>query len=132
MPERLFLVDMNKRKEYQKQKNAERKLTHKRVELYLPIAEYKTFQKLANKEQTSANTLIKNMAIAYRDTRYFMPAELKQELTELSLLIRNIANNLNQLSHSANIFQEVDKNLVFSHLQTLDSTIKNFVDKKIK
>lgn len=123
---------MDKKKEYKKRKNAERKLTQKRVELALPLSEFKAFKKLADKEQISTNTLIKNMAIAYRDNQYFVPRELKEELDILSLLIRNIANNLNQLSHSANIFEQVDKNLVFSHLRELDETVKHFVDKKMK
>ena len=101
------------RKAYQKRIKQERKLTHKRVELELPLSEYARFEKIAKRESTTVNTVIKNMAIAYRDTKYLVPAQLQDSLNTLTRLIRNIAGNLNQLSHSANIFRDVDRNLVF-------------------
>lgn len=91
------------RSAYQKLKKHERKSTHKRVEIQLSLQEYQAFKRAAKKEGTSVNNLIKNMAIAYRDTEHFVPAELKKSLDNVGRLIRNIADNINQMAHSASI-----------------------------
>jgi len=100
-------------KEYQKQHKQARKSTHRRVEVQLTLAEYRAFERIAKSEGVSTNTLVKNMAIAYRDSHYFMPKQLQESVDKLSLLIRNIANNLNQMAHSANVFHQVDESTVF-------------------
>ena len=120
------------RSEYQKRKKRERKSTHKRVEIQLTLREYQAFKRVAQQEGTTVNHLIKNMAIAYRDTEYFVPADLKQSLDKLGMLIRNIANNINQMAHSANIFRDVDANHVFQHLADLDKQVQDFIHHKIR
>lgn len=119
-------------KENQKRKKLERKSTHRRVEIQLTVSQYRAFERIAKREGISTNRLVKNMAIAYRDTTYFMPAELSKSVDKLSLLIRNIANNLNQMAHSANVFKRVDENLVFQHLAQLDEQVQNFVQGKMQ
>ena len=122
---------MNK-KEYQKHEKQKRKSTHKRVEIQLTIAEHRAFERIAKREGISTNRLVKNMAIAYHDSQYFMPAQLQASVDKLSLLIRNIANNLNQMAHSANVFKQVDETIVFQHLAKLDEQVQEFVKGKIK
>jgi hypothetical protein len=119
-------------KEYQKQKKSERKATHRRVEVQLTLAEYRAFDRIAKREGVSTNLLVKNMATAYRDSQYFMPAELQKSVDKLSLLIRYIANNLNQMAHSANVFKRVDENVVFQHLANMDAQVQEFVKGKLK
>lgn len=118
-------------KEQQKQVKQQRKLTHRRVEIELIIAQYKAFEKTAKKEKVTPNKLIKNMAIAYHDTKYFMPTELKESLNQLSWLIRNIADNVNQIAHRANLFKDIDEKAVFQHLADLDKEIKAFIQSKV-
>ncbi|MGI1671640.1 MAG: plasmid mobilization relaxosome protein MobC [Neptuniibacter sp.] len=120
------------RRSYQKLKKLERKQTHKRVELQLTHNEYSQFEKIARREGVSVNAIIKNMAVAYRDTKYFIPSQVQDSLNTLTYLIRNIANNLNQLSHSANIFQGIDRNRIFEHLAQMDEAIQEFVNGKLK
>ncbi len=115
---------------YQKQVKHERKSTHKRVEIQLTLKEYQAFKRAADREGTSVNRLIKNMAVAYHDTQHFMPQELKQSLDNVGKLIRNIADNINQMSHSANLFKDVDSNRVFQHLAQLDKIVHDFVKQK--
>lgn len=119
-------------KEYQQQQKRARKTTHRRIELQLTLAEHRAFERIAKQEGVSVNTLIKNMATAYRDSHYFMPAQLQASVDKLSLLIRNIANNLNQMAHSANVFHQVDANTVFKHLAQLDKQVQDFVKNKLK
>ncbi len=117
---------------YQKQIKRERKSTHKRVEIQLTLKEYHAFKRIAVRENTSVNSVIKNMAIAYRDTQHIVPSELKQSLDNVGKLIRNIADNINQMAHSANIFKDVDENLIFQHLAQLDKQVQDFVKHKIR
>lgn len=117
---------------YQKQAKHERKSTHKRVEIQLTLKEYHAFKRLAERENTSVNSVIKNMATAYRDTEHFVPNELKQSLDNLGKLIRNIADNVNQMAHNTNLFKDVDSALVFQHLAQLDKQIQDFVKHKIR
>ncbi len=121
---------MMDRSEYFKQKSEERKNTHKRIQVTLTISQYKEFEKIAHKEEVSVSKLLSNMAIAYRDKSYFYPKEILDSLSEFNRSIRGVANNLNQLSKSSNIFKEVDKNLVFNHLKELDKKISNFIKGK--
>ncbi len=115
---------------YQKQVKRERKSTHKRIEIQLTLKEYQAFKRAAEREGTSVNLLVKNMAVAYRDTQHFVPHELKQSLYSLAKLIRNIADNINQMSHSANLFKDVDEKRVFQHLAQLDKEVRDFVKNK--
>lgn len=119
-------------KEYQKQQRLARKSTHRRVEIQLTLAEHRAFDRIAKREDISINTLVKNMATAYRDSQYFMPAQLKTSVDKLALLIRNIANNLNQIAHSSNVFHQADKKRVFEHLAELDQNFKDFIKGKLK
>jgi len=120
------------RKEYQKKVRQQRKSTHKRVEVQLTVGEYKAFEKLAKKENVSVNTLVKNMATAYRDTTYFIPSELKESLNQFSWLVRNIADNINQIAHRANLFEDIDEQMVFTHLAELDKQVKDFIKTKVR
>jgi len=120
------------RKQYQQRKKQERKQTHKRVELQFTTREYAQFEKIAKKEGVTVNALIKNMAVAYRDTKHFVPAQIQESLNTLTFLIRNIANNLNQLSHSSNIFYDIDRDRVFEHLAQMDEQVQEFVKGKLK
>lgn len=120
------------RKEYHKERKQSQKATHKRVELQLTLKEYKDFCKIADREGLSPNKVILNMAVAYKNDKYYLPSGIQESLNDLSKLIRNIANNLNQMSHSANVFGEVDRNSVFAHLKQLDQNVADFVKKKLK
>ena len=115
------------RQTYQKNKNAQRAKTHKRVELYIPLTEFKTFQRLAKKEDMTPNRLILSYAIAYRDHQQLVPKALKKRLDEHNFLIRNMANNLNQIAHSSNIFHDAEKQNILKNLQQLNDTFARLV-----
>jgi len=115
------------RKAYQKVKNAQRKDTHERVELYIPKGEFTSFFRLAKKEDISPNKLILNMAIAYRDQQQLVPKSLKKRLDEHNFLIRNMANNLNQIAHSSNIFHDAEKQNILKNLEHLNQAVADLV-----
>jgi hypothetical protein len=120
------------RKKYQKIKNSERATTHKRVELYIPLTDFKRFEKIAGDEKLTPNQLILAMATTYMTKSYFVPERLKKRLDQLRLLIRNIANNINQISHSSNIFHQAEKQRILEHLESLNGDVNDFVNKELE
>jgi len=119
------------RKVYQKAKNTQRKSTHKRVELYIPLGEFKHFKRLAKQEKMTPNRLILSMAVAYRDSQQLVPKSLKKRLDEHNFLIRNIANNINQIAHSSNIFHDAEKQNILKNLEQLNETVQALVNGNI-
>ena len=115
------------RKAYQKAKHIERKSTHKKVTVTMTMSEFKEFETIAKKENLTVNKLLFQLANSYKDETYFIPDSLKVELDQLNLLIRNIANNINQIAHSSNIFYEADQQAVLKNLQSLDRLVYDFI-----
>jgi hypothetical protein len=117
---------MNKqRTDYQKHYWAAYKHKKKRVSFVLNPAEYHAFARLCEGQNVSA--YIKALAIAGLAKQSLLPQSLQEELQTFNRLVRNIANNLNQLAHSAHIFREVDQKKVFEHLIELDRQVQDFV-----
>ncbi len=119
-----------KRSDYQKQYWEQYKAQKKRVSFVLSKSDYLAFARASQGENTTA--FIKALAITGLAGQSRLPKGLQDELQTLNGLIRNIANNLNQLSHSAHIFSEVDQKTVFNHLIELDKAIQNFIQDKAK
>ncbi len=119
-----------KRSNYQKEYWEQYKSQKKRVSFMLNKSEYLAFARASQDENTTS--FIKALAIAGLAGQSSLPKGLQDELQTLNGLIRNIANNLNQLSHSAHIFGEVDQKTVFNHLIELDKAVKDFVQDKAK
>jgi hypothetical protein len=115
------------RKTYLKKKNQERKATHKRFELSLPNAQAKPFERLAKKEGISPNKLIIAYAQAHLDERYIVPKALKKRLDQHNFLIRNLANNVNQIAHSSNVFHTAEKQAILKNLDELNTLVQNLV-----
>lgn len=115
------------RKLYLKKKNQERKQTHRRFELSMPKQEAKRFEALAKKEGLSPNRLIVRLANAYLDESYFVPKKLKTRLDEHNFLVRNVANNVNQIAHSSNIFNNAEKQAVLKNLDELNEQVRILV-----
>ena len=121
---------LKNRKDYDKAYYKARKEKTKRVNLTLSNSEYKAFKELANNESLPVASLIKKLASAYKNNLKYVSADKDSELKELIFLIRNIANNLNQLAFSNNALgQMVDKFEVLAHIQQLEQAIKDFIVK---
>lgn len=115
------------RREYLKKKNRERKETHTRFELSLPNNKAEPFQKLAKKEGISPNALIFRFAQAYLDESYIVPKPLKKRLDEHNFLVRNVANNINQIARSSNTFHTAEKQAILKNLEELNEHVRNLV-----
>lgn len=116
-----------KKTNYQQQYMEEFRRQHKRVELNLTLPQYRAFQKAALAEQLSVSQTIKNMAVAYEQQSYFIPLELKDKLDTLHFLIRNVANNVNQIAHRSHTLQVmVDEHNLLLELKKLEDMVTQF------
>ena len=110
----------DKRKLYNKQYKAEYKQRVKRVYLVFSQSEYDEIEKRAKSENVKPATLVKNMALAYHQQVHIMPEPIKEELQELRFLLRNVANNINQIAHHSNTIQRLaDENGLLLEIQKM-------------
>jgi len=123
----------DKRKLYNQQYKSEYKERIKRVSLTFSNNEYAEIEKRAKSEGVKPTALIKNMAIAYHQQSVIMPESIKAELQELRFLVRNVANNINQIAHHSNTIQRLaDENGLLLEIQKMENTINDFVNQKLK
>lgn len=125
----LYKVAMDRR-EYQKQYKEEYNKTVKRVNLTLTQTEYSYFKKIADREGVKVGKIIKTMALAQIGKTFYQPEEIQKKLDDLIFLIRNIANNLNQIARHSNTIKIVlDENKVFTYIKNLEQSIKEHLRK---
>jgi len=123
----------DKRKLYNQKYKTEYKERMKRVSITLSNTEYEEIEKRAKAEGVKSSALIKNMAIAYHQQVVIMPESIKAELQELRFLVRNVANNINQIAHHSNTIQRLaDENGLLLEIQKMENTINDFVTEKLK
>jgi len=117
---------------YQKEYWSNYKTKKKRVQprINLTESEYKLFHQLATDENTSVSKLIKNMAIAYEQESFLLPQSHLEQIQEFVHLVRNIANNINQIAHHSNSIKSVvNEGRIFEHLKSLEDEFKIFISK---
>lgn len=123
----------DKRKLYNKEYQAEYKDRAKRVSVTLTNAEYSDLAKRAKAEGVKPTALLKNMAIAYHQQAPIMPEMIRDELQELRFLLRNVANNINQIAHHSNTIRKLaDENGLLLEIQKMETTINDFITQRMK
>ena len=124
---------MNNRKEYYKKYNKEKRKQLKDVHIYLTQEQYNYFEKVAEKEGLTVTSLIKAMALLQAEKTYYLPKEIQEKLNEFVFLIRNIANNVNQIARHSNIIKTLtDEHGLLNYLQRLEKEVKEYVKKETK
>jgi hypothetical protein len=111
----------------------------KRKEIYFTPAEMDDFNAVALTENTKAGIVIRNMALAYLQSNRLPSLEektkldtIEKEVHSLGLLVRNIANNVNQMAHHSNSLNYmVEEQNLLQYLQTLDKNIKDTINNLI-
>jgi hypothetical protein len=115
----------NYRKEYAKKM--------KYLNLAIPLTTYQEFEALAKKENTKVSPLIRKMALAYLQQHTFVPQDIVEELRAVKLLIRNVANNVNQVAHHSNTIKGlVNDNDLLLELQRLENMVADYTHKQLK
>ena len=106
-----------------------------RKEIYFSKQEIAEFEKVAATENLNTGVVIRNMALAYLQKRPALNSHQKRqldsvesELTKLTFLVRNIANNVNQIArHSNRVDSLVNEYELLEHLKALDQEVERFV-----
>lgn len=128
-----MMTEKKDRTEYHKEYRKTYDKEKRRINVTVSHAEYKALKKLADKEETKVSTLVKDMSIAYMQKETFVPVEINEELIAVKVLIRNIANNINQIAHHSNIVKGiVNENDLMKELQKMENIIDDYTLKKIK
>ncbi len=121
-----------KRKKYLKKYRQEYKKTHKKVTITLTNQEYKYFKALSKKEGIKQAELIRKLALSNSEN-IFISNDLKESMDSFVFLIRNIANNINQIArHSNTIKKLVEENDLLMWLKKLEDSVKKYIKTQVK
>ena len=120
-------------KNYHKKYREEYKKKVKYINVAVPLPMYEELEKLSDLENTKVSALIRNMALAYMQQKTFVPKNIEAELKEFTFLMRNVANNINQISHHSNIVKHmVDENGLLMEIKKLEDRVKEYTHRQLK
>jgi Bacterial mobilisation protein (MobC) len=120
------------RSEYNKKYKEQYATRAHRVAITLTPAEFSELEKRAKAEGVKPTTLVKNMAIAYHQSQQIPQEPILKELQELRFLLRNAANNINQIAHHSNtVGRLVDENGFLDEVRKMETTITDFVSARL-
>ena len=118
---------MAKDKEYHKKYREEYKDKVKYITVAIPVSMYEELEKLSEIEKIKISPLIRNMALAYMQQKTFVPKKIENELKEFTLLVRSVANNINQIAHHSNTVKHlVDENAFLLEIKRLEDLVKDY------
>jgi hypothetical protein len=121
------------RSEYNKKYKAEYASRSHRVAITLTASEYSELEKRAKAEGVKPTTLVKNMAIAYHQSQQIPQEPILKELQELRFLLRNSANNINQIAHHSNtVGRLVDENGFLDEVRKMEQIVQDFASGKLR
>lgn len=113
-----------KRKTYNRE-YAER--TH-RVAVTLTPEEYHRLEKRAGVLGIRPTTLAKELIVSQNGKPETQPEMIRDELQEIRFLLRNVANNINQIAHYSNrIKMMVNENDLLLELQKMEKAVFSWV-----
>jgi hypothetical protein len=116
------------RKEYKKNWQKEAKKRKKYVNVSFSKDEYDYIKKIADKEGEKVTPFIKALALAQAGKIDYIPKEKQDKLNEFVFMIRNIANNVNQIAKHSNTIKSLkNENGLLAYLKDLETKIKEFV-----
>ena len=121
---------MSERTEYQQKYRQDRKATHKRAYLVLTTAEHRELSRGADAAGMKLAAYVKRLAMAAHSGSgaALVPEEVTSRLDELERLIRNVANNVNQMARHSNVIEEVlDEHEVFGHILSLENALRDTI-----
>lgn len=103
------------------------------LNITVPLADYKKLEKAARREGKKPTRLLVELGLMHLDAVLYVPAELKGELAQFQRLVRNVANNLNQIAHHTNtVKQAADKGQVFAWLKQLERHVESYTLGRLK
>ncbi len=126
-------IDKEAKKDYHKKYREDYKKKTKYIYVAVPIPMYEELEKLAKVEKTKISTLLRNMALAYMQQKTFVPKDVASELKDFTFLMRNVANNINQIAHHSNIVKHmIDENGLLLEIKKLEDMVRNYTHNQLK
>lgn len=120
------------RKRYMKSYRAAYRSRTRDVRIALGTDLYDHLKSAALAEGIAPTTLARALIETGLHRRSLVPAAVLDELRTLERLVRNIANNINQLAHHANTVRRVvDLDAVYRELQRLDAAVRDHTLKRL-
>jgi len=102
----------------------------KRINCTLTKAEYAAVSARAARIQMKPTACFKALALAYSDQRYLVPPDIEAKLEAVVFLLRNVANNVNQIARRANQMRQAnfqDYLILKEEVLTLEDRIKRAI-----
>lgn len=118
---------MTDRTEYQRSYHQKFQAERKRVNLVLTKDEHRGLSLAASGSGMKLAAYVKRLAMAAysQSAAELIPEEVVSRLDELERLIRNVANNVNQMARHSNVIEEVlDEHEVFGHILELENGLR--------
>jgi len=120
-------------KNYHKKYREDYKKKMKYVNVAVPVSMYEELEKLSELEDKKVSTLLRNMALAYMHQKTFVPKDIESELKEFIFLVRNVANNINQIAHHSNVVKHmVDENGLLMEIKKLEDMVRDYTLQQLK
>jgi hypothetical protein len=132
MLEKEISIDEEKKAKRRESKKRHREKT-KRISITLSEEEYNLLKSRADKLNTKPTTYLKNVYNSYHKKTIVQSQDLQDDIKDLRFLIRNIANNINQIARNNNIMNSLfNGKKAITKLSELENLILDFIERKKK
>ncbi|MGL1955826.1 MAG: plasmid mobilization relaxosome protein MobC [Colwellia sp.] len=106
--------------------------TRKRISISLSASDFKKISYLAELNQTRPTSYISELVQHQLNKMPFIPQALTDKIKEMKFLLRNIATNINQITHRSNTLKVlVDERSLLLELQKLEEGITAHIHKEM-
>lgn len=123
----MILMVSEKRKRYLDEYIDKRK----RINISLSADEYSKISYLADLNNTKPTSFITQLVQHHLNKSPFISSQLQDEIKDMKFLLRNVANNINQIAHRSNTLKVmVDERDLLMELKKLEDGIASFIQKE--
>lgn len=127
------MTDTMDRSQYMKAYRAQYKERMKVIKLAIEPVLYRKLDRLAKRENVKSTTLVRSILASAVTDQAFVPTAVEGELKACVRLMRNAANNLNQLAHHSNTVRRVvNEDAVFAELRRLEKHVNDYTNGRLR
>lgn len=103
----------------------------KRINISLSADEFSKISYLADLNNTKPTSFITQLVQHHLNKSPFISSQLQDEIKEMKFLLRNVANNINQIAHRSNTLKVmVNERDLLMELKKLEDGIASFIQKE--
>ena len=103
----------------------------KRINISLSADEYSKISYLSDLNNTKPTSFITQLVQHHLNKSPFISSQLQDEIKDMKFLLRNVANNINQIAHRSNTLKVmVDERDLLMELKKLEDGIASFIQKE--